>query len=112
MTLLKLIPSVRPDFKVLVNFLLTKLLPIKEYFVGVNPFETYKDVKSSIGGLKDAFTHLSEGHPLGIFPAGEVSTYRFNKGRITDKEWQHSILRFIKKARVPVIPIFFDGHNS
>ncbi len=110
--LLNTIPSVRPDYKVLVNFLLTKIIPIREYFLGVNPFETYKDVKSSIGGLKDAFTHLQEGHPLGIFPAGEVSTFRFKNRKITDKEWQHSILRFIKKANVPVVPIYFDGHNS
>jgi len=112
MILLKILPSVRPDYKILVNFLLTNILPIREYFVGVNPFETYQDVKSSIGGLKDAFSHLSDGHPLGIFPAGEVSTYQLKQRRITDKEWQHSILRFIKKARVPVVPIYFDGHNS
>jgi putative hemolysin len=110
--LMKIIPDIRPDYKILVNFLLTKITPIREYFLGVNPFETYKDVKSSIGGLKDAFQHLAGGHPLGIYPAGEVSAYKFSRGTITDKEWQHSILRFIKKAQVPVIPIYFDGHNS
>jgi putative hemolysin len=110
--LLKTLPQIRPDYKIIVNFLLTKLIPFREYFVGVNPFETYKDAKSSFGGLKDAFLHLSGGHPLGIFPAGEVSTYQFNKGCITDKEWQYSILKFIKKVHVPVVPVYFNGHNS
>jgi len=53
--LLSLMSRVRPDYKVLVNFLLTQILPLKNYFIGVNPFETQKDVKSSFGGLKDAF---------------------------------------------------------
>lgn len=110
--LLKIFPGVREDFRVIVNFLLTKLDPLKPYFLGVNPFETHKDLKSSFGGLKDAFIHLHNGHPIGIFPAGEVATYQFQNGYITDKEWQHSILKFIRKANVPVVPVYFDGNNS
>ena len=110
--LLKTIPEIRPDYKVLVNFLLTKLEPIKEYFLGVNPFEAYKNVRSSFGGLKDAYKHLQQGHPIGIFPAGEVSTIKPQYRGVADKEWQHSILKFIKRSRVPVVPIYFDGHNS
>jgi len=110
--LLKIIPVARPDYKMLVNFLLTKLEPLRPYFLGVNPFETYKDVKSSFGGLKDAYVHLQGGHPIGIFPAGEVSTVKLQYKGVADKDWQHSILRFIKRSRVPVIPVYFDGHNS
>jgi hypothetical protein len=32
--------------------------------------------KSSITGFKNAILHLRDGHPLGIFPTGEVSTYK------------------------------------
>jgi len=110
--LLKIIPGTRPDYKVLVNFLLTRLEPLKPYFLGVNPFEAYKDVRSSFGGLKDAFGHLQTDHPIGIFPAGEVSTVKLQYRGVADKEWQHSILKLIKRARVPVIPIYFDGSNS
>jgi hypothetical protein len=41
--LMKIIPLVRPDIKVIVNFLLTQLQPLQPYFLGVNPFETYKE---------------------------------------------------------------------
>ena len=37
--LIKLLSKVRPDYKVLANFLLKKIVPIKDYFLGVNPFE-------------------------------------------------------------------------
>jgi len=110
--LISMISKKRPDYKVLVNFLLTRIRPLQEYFIGVNPFETHKDVKSSFGGLKDAIVHLSNGHPMGFFPAGEVSSYKLKQHAITDREWQHSMLKFIKKARLPVIPVYFPGHNS
>ena len=110
--LLKIIPAVRPDFKVIVNFLLTQLQPLRPYFLGVNPFETYKDVKSSFGGLKEAYVHLGNDQPVGIFPSGEVSSFKLNKMAVTDKEWQLSMIKFMKKSRVPVIPVYFDGHNS
>ena len=104
--LIKLITIARPDFKVMANFLLQKVEPLKDYFLGVNPFETHKGVKSSLGGLKDAYNRLGEGTPLGIFPAGEVSTYN------EDLKWQNSVLKFIKKAGVPIVPVYFQGTNS
>lgn len=110
--LIKLMCMARPDFRVMANFLLKKIEPIQDYFLGVNPFEDRKGVASSTGGLKEAFRHLSDGGPLGIFPAGEVSSYQSHTHNITDKQWQPSILKFIKKAKVPVVPIYFQGSNS
>ena len=57
---LKLIINIRPDFKYLANFLLTRFKPLKEYFLPVNPFESQKDLKSSYSGIKSAFKHLKE----------------------------------------------------
>jgi putative hemolysin len=110
--LLLFMTRVRPDYKILVNFLLSQILPLKGFFIGVNPFETHKDVRSSFGGLKDAFNHLMNNHPMGIFPSGEVSSYKLKRRAVTDREWQHSMLKFIKKARTPIIPVYFSGHNS
>ncbi|MFA8299133.1 MAG: lysophospholipid acyltransferase family protein [Hyphomicrobiales bacterium] len=110
--LMKILPQIREDYKILVNFLLTNFDPIEEYFLPVNPFESHKDVRSSLLGLKAAYRHLSEGHPLGIYPAGEVSSYKWSKGEVTDRVWQHSVLKFMKKAKVPIVPIYFEGHNS
>jgi putative hemolysin len=110
--LMKLLPQIRPDYKILVNFLLTKLGPIEPYFLAVNPFESYKDVKSSLSGLKEAFSHIRCGGALGIYPAGEVSTYRFDQKRVTDRLWQNTVMKFVKKTKVPVVPIYFHGQNS
>jgi len=109
--LIKLLSKYRPDYKVMANFLLKKIVPIKDYFLGVNPFENRKDI-SSAGGLKEALRHLAEGKPLGVFPAGEVSAYQADSNSIEDREWSPSVLKLIRKADVPVIPVYFKGSNS
>ena len=109
--LIQLLSKIRPDYKVMANFLLKKIEPIKDYFLGVNPFESRKDI-SSAGGLKEALRHLSAGKPLGLFPAGEVSAYQADSNSVEDREWSASVLKLIRKANVPVIPIYFKGSNS
>ncbi|NND87814.1 MAG: lysophospholipid acyltransferase family protein [Flavobacteriaceae bacterium] len=109
--LLKIILERRPDFQVIANFLLHRILPLKPYVMPVNPFETHKDAKSSMQGIKSALLHLQEGHPLGIFPAGEVSTTKDGKS-IVDRPWEESAMKLIKKAKVPVVPVYFHGRNS
>ena len=109
--LIKLLSMVRSDHKVIANFLLKKVEPIAEYFLAVNPFENNPKAASSIGGIKTSLDHLNNGGVLSFFPAGEVSTSYASKA-ITDREWLYSALRFIKKARVPVVPIYFHGSNS
>lgn len=109
--LLKLMIEQRRDFKIIANFLLHRIEPLKPYIMPVNPFEDRKDVKSSITGFKNAILHLREGHPLGIFPAGEVSTYKDGK-LVVDKPWEEAAMKLIKKAEVPVVPIYFHAKNS
>ncbi|TCP28227.1 putative hemolysin [Tenacibaculum skagerrakense] len=109
--LLRLLVEHRPDYKIIANFLLHRVDPLKPYVMPVNPFEDHKDAKSSVAGIKSALLHLREGKPLGIFPAGEVSTYRDGK-LMVDKEWEEGAVKLIKKAKVPVIPIYFHAKNS
>jgi len=109
--LLKLLIEKRADYKIIANFLLHRVKPLKPYVMPVNPFEKRKDAKSSVAGIKNALLHLKEGKPLGIFPAGEVSTYKDGKLKV-DKPWEEGAVRLIKKANVPVIPIYFHAKNS
>ena len=111
MILMKLVLEKRPDYKVIANFLLHRLDPLKPYILPVNPFEDHKDAKSSLGGMKRSIAHLKAGNALGIFPAGEVSTSR-DKHLIVDKPWEPSAMKLIQKSKVPVLPIYFHAKNS
>ena len=109
--LLSAIAKVRPDFKLMANFILSHIPNLKECFFSVNPFEKNPEWKSSVGGIKGAVQHIAAGNGLGVFPAGEVSRYHGNDFP-EDLPWSNSIARIIKSAGVPVIPVFWDGRNS
>ncbi len=109
--LLKLLIEKRPDYKIIGNFLLHRIEPMIPFVMPVNPFEDRKDVQSSLSGIKNALLHLKQGKPLGVFPAGEVSTYKDGK-LIVDRPWEESVIKLIQKAKVPVIPIYFHAKNS
>ncbi|MBZ9787269.1 lysophospholipid acyltransferase family protein [Psychroflexus sp. CAK57W] len=109
--LLKLLLEQRPDYKVVANFLLHRLVPLKPYVMPVNPFESRKDAKSSVSGIKQALSHIQSGSPFGVFPAGEVSTHLAGR-KVVDKSWSNEAMRLIKKVQVPVIPVYFHAKNS
>lgn len=109
--LLKLMLEREPNFKIIANFLLHRIEPMKPYIMPVNPFENHKDAKSSVIGIKETLRHLRDGKPLGMFPAGEVSTYKDDK-LLVDKPWEEGAIKVIRKAQVPVVPIYFHAKNS
>ena len=104
--LLKLMLEKEPNFKIIANFLLHRIEPLKQYIMPVNPFENHKDVKSSVLGIKETLRHLSDGKPLGMFPAGEVSSYKDGQ-LVVDKPWEEGAIKVI-----PVVPIYFHAKNS
>ena len=111
LALVKLLCTVRPEAKVMVNFILKKIPNLSEFFVAVNPFENVQH-SSSISGLKATFDLLQSGTPIGIFPAGEVSTFSLDKQEITDRLWHPVVGKLIARAKVPVVPIYFHGNNG
>lgn len=111
LALVKLLCTVRPEAKVMVNFILQKIPNLNEFFVAVNPFENVQH-SSSISGLKATFDLLQNGIPIGIFPAGEVSTFSLDKQEITDRLWHPVVGKLIARSKVPVVPIYFHGNNG
>ena len=108
----KILTEIRPDFKIMGNFLLEKIEPMKPYVISVNPFENRKELKSSSAGMRGSLKHLESGGCLGIFPAGEVSNRNNEFGEVLDKKWEKPALKLIKMAKVPVVPMYFHAKNS
>ncbi len=111
MVLLKILCMVRPDAKLMANFLLKKIPNLSDYFIAVNPFENIEH-SSSISGIKNTLELLNTGTPIGIFPAGEVSTYQTESHQVTDRLWHPVVGKIIARANVPVVPIYFHGNNG
>jgi putative hemolysin len=111
LALVKLLCTVRPEAKVMVNFILKKIPNLSDFFVAVNPFENVQH-SSSISGLKATFDLIQNGIPIGIFPAGEVSTFNLEAQEVTDRLWHPVVGKLISKSKVPVVPIYFQGNNG
>lgn len=109
--LMHILSEERPDLKVIVNYLLSRIKTVENFFLPVNAFDKNVSSRSSIKGIRLAKETLEKGNPLALFPAGEVS-HVGPSGQVEDLPWHTPIVKFIMNAGVPVLPVFFEGHNS
>jgi putative hemolysin len=111
LALVHVLGRVRPDLKVMANFLLQQLEPLRDRFIGVNPFEQLSSL-SSFQGMRQAMAHVKEGQALAIFPAGEVSSWRTEIKGVADPRWKTPVIKMAQHVGAPVVPVWFDGANS
>ena len=111
--LVDLFGHLRSDFKVMVNKFLSIIERLNDNWITVVPTGNKKDgVKAeSIQGVRSVLQNIHDGHPVGFFPSGAVSDFRFGEG-IRDREWQIEVIRLIKKCHVPIVPVHFLDRNS
>jgi len=111
---IELVGSRRKDYRYIVNNILARAESLGDAFITVTPTTTEKKAPDAVtvGGIKKIMMQLNEGHGLGCFPSGAVSDFKLKLRKLQDREWQESMLRIIKKAKVPVIPVYFPDHNS
>lgn len=111
--LLHVVGTFRPDYKVMVNLILNQLQAMRPGFIAVDPSNSTDPEKRKVtlDGIRSAIAHIRNGHPLGFFPAGAVSKLKWSL-HIRDRKWQPSIIKLVRQMKVPVVPIYFHGHNS
>ena len=103
-----------PGYKFIVNDFLSLLEYMGDSFIPVKPAGKDKTAAStkSIRGLLSALNNIRDGQPIGVFPAGAVSTLKLGGKAPLDRPWQESMIKFIRKAGVPVVPVHFHDRNS
>ena len=106
LALLRAIGDVRPDVKIVVNDVLTKIENLNDLFLPYDIF-TPKAQKQSI---KDIERALLEERAVIFFPSAEVS--RFGPQGIVDGKWHKGAVHFARKMESPVLPIYVKGRNS
>lgn len=110
--LTEILLSIRPDVKVMSNFLLNRIPNLNSLMISVDPFERESSVKSNVRPIREAIRFVKAGGLLLIFPAGEVSHLRLPAREITDPPWKSSVITIIRQAKSPIVPVFFSGKNS
>ena len=107
-----LLTRIRPDVKVLTNFLLSDVPELKQHCIFVDPFHTDRSLESNRQGLREAVAWLRQGGMLAVFPAGEVSQWQMPDAQITDPEWNDAAVRLLRKTGASALPVYFCGHNG
>ena len=110
--LLALLKQIRPDVKLMANYVLGMIPALRNDFIFVDPFGGKNAAHNNLGGMRDSLRWLKDGHCLGIFPAGEVSSFQRDRRAVADVKWAGTIGRIIQRANCDVQCIFFDGRNS
>lgn len=104
--------SVRPDVQIMANYMLGVLPRFREMLIDVDPFDTGASATRNIAPLKRAVRFVKNGGMMGVFPAGEVSSFHLSKRMVTDPPWSPTVGRIIKMTGASVLPIHFSGRNS
>ncbi len=106
--LIKYLGQIRSDIKILGNPLLQKVDPLAGYFIIQKPQLSLIPGKKPTALPEELKIHLENGGMLCLFPSGSGSTFHPFYG-LTDKVWQLQLIKFIREAQVPVMPVFFQG---
>ncbi len=107
-----MLPRVRPDVKILTNYLLAGLPEAEEQCIFVDPFKGPGAGAINSRALRRAIRWLKGGGMVVIFPAGEVSHWKLNSGEVADPEWNDTASRLARMTGAAVVPVFFKGSNS
>lgn len=110
--LIHLLKKIRPDSKILANFLLGRVKEIRDNFIFVDPFGSNSSTRKNTQPLRDAIEYLEKGGLIATFPSGTVSHFQWKLRQISDPAWNKNIARIIRRSKATVIPLFFDGHNG
>jgi putative hemolysin len=107
-----LLTRVRPDVKVLTNFLLSDVPELQKHCIFVDPFQTDRSAESNRRALREALAWLQQGGMLAMFPSGEVSHWQMPEAQIVDPAWNDAAVRLLRRTRATALPVYFCGHNS
>lgn len=107
-----LLTRVRPDVKVLTNFLLADVPELQSNCIFVDPFPTDRTVESNRRALREALAWLQQDGMLAMFPSGEVSHWQMPAAQIADPAWNDTAVRLLRKSGATALPVYFCGHNS
>ncbi len=107
-----MLQSVRPDAKLMGNYLLSKMKGIRGSIINVDPFERVDSARSNLKGMREALCYLKSGGCIGIFPAGEVSRFHWKDRSVVDRSWNSHVVNLARRTGAKILPVFFEGRNS
>jgi putative hemolysin len=110
--LAELLLGIRPDVRILGNYLLKQIPTLHPSIIAVDPFNPKTAAMANARALKKAVDWVSGGGALLTFPAGEVAHINLKSAAVIDPPWSPHIAKIILKAKAKALPVHVHGRNS
>lgn len=107
LALLHIIHKIRRDVKIVANDIAYRIENIKEMILPYDDSFSEEIDKENMKGINLA---LKNENAVILFPSPEVS--RISLSRIKETKWRKEVIDLIRKADVPVLPVYISGKNS
>jgi putative hemolysin len=104
--------SVRPDVRLLANYLLGRMTEMRPWLLAVDPFGRADSARQNLRAMKETVKFLREGGCVGAFPSGTVSHIHLKQRQVTDPAWSPHVARLLRASTAMALPVFFEGNNS
>ena len=104
--------AVRPDVRVMANYMLNRVPQMSRILIPVDPFNHRQSPRANLKPMRDALRWVRGGGMLMVFPSGEVSHLLLDQGRICDPAWNVAVGGIVRHAGADVLPVFIHGRNS
>jgi putative hemolysin len=112
-TLTWLALKARPDTKVLANDVLCQSPEASAHLLPVAFSPTREARETNVRSRLAAQTWLKQGHAIGIFPGGGVSTTEKPlEAQAVDLPWAPFTAKLARASGATIVPVFFTGQNS
>jgi putative hemolysin len=107
-----LLLSRRPDVRLMAIYHLAAIPEWRDRFIWVDQKSGRRSRQLNMQSWRKCFHWLSQGGALAIFPAGRVARFELRHLSVTERPWNSHIGAMARRANVPVLPVFFEGHNA
>jgi len=107
-----LLGKIRPDVRIMANFLLKGIPELHRKLIAVDPFAGKDAARRNVRPLRDCIRWLKGGGALVVFPAGEVAHLDLRRRQVADPEWSANLAGLVRASGASVLPVFFRGQNG
>jgi putative hemolysin len=102
----------RDDFKIITRALLNGVEVAEKNLLSISFPHEEDAVNKNLQTRKTALANVRDGHCIGVFPAGTVSTSKTAFGPVIEADWGKFTSKLVLQSNARVVPIFFQGSNS
>jgi putative hemolysin len=102
----------REDFQIITRALLNGVAVAEKNLLPISFPHEEDAVRKNLQTRKEALNKAKDGHCIGVFPAGTVSTSKTAFGPVIEADWGKFTSKLVLQSNAQVVPIFFQGSNS